>query len=107
MLPTSATGPGTITPAPLLVLGVSAQNKVYDQTTLATLTGSASLFGVVAGDTVVLEGGSAAGAFATPDVGHGIAVTVTGYDIRSEEHTSELQSLLRISYAVFCLKKKK
>src|SRR3546814_6527259 len=27
--------------------------------------------------------------------------------IRSEEHTSELQSLMRISYAVFCLKKKK
>ncbi len=27
--------------------------------------------------------------------------------IRSEEHTSELQSLARISYAVFCLKKKK
>src|SRR3546814_2014038 len=26
-------------------------------------------------------------------------------DIRSEEHTSELQSLMRISYAVFCLKK--
>src|SRR3546814_5596779 len=31
---------------------------------------------------------------------HGTAV------IRSEEHTSELQSLMRISYAVFCLKKK-
>src|SRR3546814_10528556 len=28
-------------------------------------------------------------------------------DQRSEEHTSELQSLMRISYAVFCLKKKK
>src|SRR3546814_8872374 len=28
------------------------------------------------------------------------------YDDRSEEHTSELQSLMRISYAVFCLKKK-
>src|SRR3546814_2875313 len=28
-------------------------------------------------------------------------------DWRSEEHTSELQSLMRISYAVFCLKKKK
>src|SRR3546814_2885982 len=28
-------------------------------------------------------------------------------DIRSEEHTSELQSLMRISYAVFCLKQKK
>src|SRR3546814_9451631 len=30
-----------------------------------------------------------------------------GVDQRSEEHTSELQSLIRISYAVFCLKKKK
>src|SRR3546814_829586 len=29
------------------------------------------------------------------------------YIMRSEEHTSELQSLMRISYAVFCLKKKK
>src|SRR3546814_15149407 len=29
-----------------------------------------------------------------------------GHDDRSEEHTSELQSLMRISYAVFCLKKK-
>src|SRR3546814_7855910 len=29
------------------------------------------------------------------------------YSARSEEHTSELQSLMRISYAVFCLKKKK
>src|SRR3546814_5065801 len=31
--------------------------------------------------------------------------TVRG-NVRSEEHTSELQSLMRISYAVFCLKKK-
>src|SRR3546814_2313189 len=30
-----------------------------------------------------------------------------GVEARSEEHTSELQSLMRISYAVFCLKKKK
>src|SRR3546814_1516506 len=29
-----------------------------------------------------------------------------GKELRSEEHTSELQSLMRISYAVFCLKKK-
>src|SRR3546814_1421484 len=37
-----------------------------------------------------------------------IIVTGTGLpDTRSEEHTSELQSLMRISYAVFCLKKKK
>src|SRR3546814_6226711 len=31
----------------------------------------------------------------------------SGFLTRSEEHTSELQSLMRISYAVFCLKKKK
>src|SRR3546814_6719848 len=31
---------------------------------------------------------------------------LTGGTFRSEEHTSELQSLMRISYAVFCLKKK-
>src|SRR3546814_9601684 len=33
-------------------------------------------------------------------------VIVSIVDMRSEEHTSELQSLMRISYAVFCLKKK-
>src|SRR3546814_9986259 len=32
---------------------------------------------------------------------------LTAFIRRSEEHTSELQSLMRISYAVFCLKKKK
>src|SRR3546814_2172130 len=39
-----------------------------------------------------------------------VSVILIGDDInqgRSEEHTSELQSLMRISYAVFCLKKKK
>src|SRR3546814_2324284 len=36
---------------------------------------------------------------------HGLASAPTNED-RSEEHTSELQSLMRISYAVFCLKKK-
>src|SRR3546814_3570738 len=35
------------------------------------------------------------------------AVYLSGGVVRSEEHTSELQSLMRISYAVFCLKKKK
>src|SRR3546814_3561833 len=33
-------------------------------------------------------------------------VVVDEHQVRSEEHTSELQSLMRISYAVFCLKKK-
>src|SRR3546814_2535287 len=50
----------------------------------------------------------------TMDAGYGfetvwepVPVTVkVGEVLRSEEHTSELQSLMRISYAVFCLKKK-
>src|SRR3546814_1960924 len=36
-----------------------------------------------------------------------LAAALTWGGIRSEEHTSELQSLMRISYAGFCLKKKK
>src|SRR3546814_3442900 len=37
---------------------------------------------------------------------HSFVATPRLGEIRSEEHTSELQSLMRISYAVFCLKKK-
>src|SRR3546814_9484326 len=40
-------------------------------------------------------------------IGYGIVHMILEPGIRSEEHTSELQSLMRISYAVFCLKKKK
>src|SRR3546814_9021646 len=43
-------------------------------------------------------------------VGPGLATLLGNAQVffmRSEEHTSELQSLIRISYAVFCLKKKK
>src|SRR3546814_2825644 len=57
--------------------------------------------------------GSAVGAARTGDArpadrgaGFGVRGPACGAD-RSEEHTSELQSLMRISYAVFCLKKKK
>src|SRR3546814_2765152 len=40
-------------------------------------------------------------------IGPSLPLRLLGGDCRSEEHTSELQSLMRISYAVFCLKKKK
>src|SRR3546814_3365217 len=39
--------------------------------------------------------------------GRGLPASQQLVYLRSEEHTSELQSLMRISYAVFCLKKKK
>src|SRR3546814_7364302 len=40
------------------------------------------------------------------EAGHDDRAHFLGHAFRSEEHTSELQSLMRISYAVFCLKKK-
>src|SRR3546814_5250790 len=42
-----------------------------------------------------------------PDDQSPLAVDRVPRELRSEEHTSELQSLMRISYAVFCLKKKR
>src|SRR3546814_9780142 len=42
-----------------------------------------------------------------PQISESRALRHLATKIRSEEHTSELQSLMRISYAVFCLKKKK
>src|SRR3546814_10826930 len=46
--------------------------------------------------------------FIDSPLGLGIArLVVDPFSYRSEEHTSELQSLMRIPYAVFCLKKKK
>src|SRR3546814_5782102 len=67
---------------------------------------------------VATDGGSGGGDFTRPflgpvlDRGPGDPYFVTAPcvlvegETRSEEHTSELQSLMRISYAVFCLKKK-
>src|SRR3546814_1364810 len=62
----------------------------------------------LAGDTLRLLGETSAGlgehATAERQLRRAVSLTREG---RSEEHTSELQSLMRISYAVFCLKKKK
>src|SRR3546814_10575204 len=49
-----------------------------------------------------LSGGSTGG-----DLVLGLGWIVTALGLRSEEHTYELKSIMRISYAVFCLKKKK
>src|SRR3546814_8575067 len=49
---------------------------------------------------------SAANSREARGVGEG-DITLMASPVRSEEHTSELQSLMRISYAVFCLKKKR
>ncbi|MGZ3764824.1 MAG: beta strand repeat-containing protein, partial [Mucilaginibacter sp.] len=77
---TNATGTITVTPKALTITGLSANNKVYDRTNAATLSGSAALSGVVGADVVTL-GGSPTSTFASINVGVGIAVTVTGYTI--------------------------
>src|SRR3546814_7592772 len=60
------------------------------------------------GPAVEVSGGSAANTLAgMAALGERCAFIGQVADDRSEEHTSELQSLMRISYAVFCLKKKK
>src|SRR3546814_1930251 len=76
------------------------------------------LDGDVAGDVGVVEAtvrvflddarlGHGAKALTDASLQHGAVQHGLQGGCRSEEHTSELQSLIRISYAVFCLKKKK
>src|SRR3546814_6265118 len=66
-------------------------------------TGVSTALGDIACDVVI----NCAGQWAK-EVGRlaGVSVPLQSVEHRSEEHTSELQSLMRISYAVFCLKKK-
>src|SRR3546814_2870813 len=103
---------------------------------LRVIEGMAAAIGIIAAGLIIVKGGevrnlttaahiwltaaigiaSGAGYFAVVIIAAGLALILLTLlrfverrlpDIRSEEHTSELQSLMRISYAVFCLKKKK
>jgi hypothetical protein len=77
--PTNVTA--NITAAGLTVNGVAAASKVYDGTTNAQLNGTATLNGEVSGDDVSLVTDGVSAAFAGPNVGTGIPVTVSGYAI--------------------------
>src|SRR3546814_10550248 len=55
----------------------------------------------------VFRNSACEGSFSITDISIGVRIAPGRTAFRSEEHTSELQSLMRISYAVFCLKKKK
>src|SRR3546814_1873715 len=69
--------------------------------------GLAFVFGVL---TLTLAANQVATGLALTIFGLGLSSLLgagfVGIPVRSEEHTSELQSLMRLSYAVFCLKKK-
>ena len=75
---TSASG-NTVTPLGLTITGVSAQDKTFNGTNTATLTGTAVLNGVLFSDDVVL-GGTPSATFSSAAVGTW-PVTVTGYSI--------------------------
>src|SRR3546814_1117231 len=74
---------------------------------VATLQGLAIVVFIICG--TLVPGERMFGDSATPSLAGAIILSAISLAavVRSEEHTSELQSLMRISYAVFCLKKKK
>ncbi|MGE5114922.1 MAG: YDG domain-containing protein [Betaproteobacteria bacterium] len=73
------TAPGTITPAFLSVSGLSANNRIYDTTTLATLSGIASVT-PLGSDSVAVAGRPSA-SFADKNVGTAKSVTVSGFTL--------------------------
>jgi autotransporter-associated beta strand protein len=77
---TSASSTANITPRGLTATNITANSRVYDGTTNATISGSAALSGVIPGDTVTL-GGTPVASFATKTVGTNKTVTVNGYTL--------------------------
>src|SRR3546814_5766288 len=71
--------------------------KLVKAAAFAAVGGALTFFGLIHSEAI--------GVMKMPAVA--AAYMVVAIFLRSEEHTSELQSLMRISYAVFCLKKKK
>jgi hypothetical protein len=76
---TEASTVADITAATLTVIGITAENKVYDGTTVATLNWNGALvIGVVSGDDVTVDASAVTGAFSDAEVGTGKLVTVSG-----------------------------
>src|SRR3546814_6731386 len=79
--------------------GIVRVEGTYDDAVAAALAAAKAGDGILVADTTNEPDDPV-----VADVVRGYGVVAS--EIRSEEHTSELQSLMRISYAVFCLKKK-
>ncbi len=69
----------TISKADLAVAGLSVANKIYDGTTMATLTGTGSVTAL--GSDVVTLSGSGAASFANKNVGTGKSIVISGYTL--------------------------
>ncbi|WP_298399826.1 YDG domain-containing protein [uncultured Azonexus sp.] len=75
-----ASGTLTITPKTVTLTGLSASNKVYDATTTANFSGTASISGLVSGDAVSVSG-TVSGSFADKNVGTAKPITLSGLSL--------------------------
>src|SRR3546814_4222258 len=101
--PPRSTRTDTLFPYTTLFRSVRHRRVVLEDEVLADVRGGAGGIAVAVGDRRG-QGDQVVGRQARRLVGSAVGRMDDG--ARSEEHTSELQSLMRISYAVFCLKKK-
>ena len=76
-----------VNPKQLTVTGVTAENKIYNGGTDATLSGTVALVGVVSGDTVTLTG-TPVSSFADKNVGTGKPVSTSGYTLGGANATN-------------------
>lgn len=100
--PTTLTA--TITAKPLTVNGLTANNKVQDGTTAATLSGTATLSGVVSGDEIdVTLSGTQTATFASALPATGIVVSVTGYSLTGTKASNYMLTALSLSANITAL----
>lgn len=69
----------TISPKPVTITGVTAENKTYDGNTTATIANPGTINGIISPDTVTIKAGT--GTFAGADVGTDITVTFSGFQL--------------------------
>ena len=69
----------TISPKPVTITGVTAENKTYDGNTTATIDNPGTINGIISPDTVTIKAGT--GTFAGADVGENIEVTFSGFSL--------------------------
>ena len=87
-----STGTLTVNTASLTITGISANNKVYDGTTTATLSGTAAYSGLVNSESFSVTGTPTA-SFASAAVGTSKTVTVSGYTAPSSNYSITQPSL--------------
>lgn len=69
----------TISPKPVTITGVTAEDKTYDGNTTATIANPGTINGIISPDTVTIKAGT--GTFASADVGENIEVTFSGFSL--------------------------